>query len=90
MNASCEFLEGLPGSPTEDTVPRTIHNVLSKEGLYRGAFVPLLVSDKSYFIQGTARLPASRPLPTDTATEPMVFILLLLQRVGIRKSQLLA
>ena len=79
MNASCEFLEGLPGSPTEDAVPRTIQIMYYlKKDSAEGHFVPLLVSDKSYFIQGTARLPASRPLPTDTATEPMVFIPLLL------------
>jgi hypothetical protein len=81
MNASCEFLEGLPGSSADDAVPRTIQIMyyLKKQESDGEHSTPLLVSEKSYFIQGTARLPASRPLPTDTATEPMVFIPPLLQ-----------
>jgi hypothetical protein len=81
MNASCQFLEGLPGSPADDAVPRTIQIMyyVKKQKSAEEHSTPLLVSDKSYFIQGTARLPASRPLPTDTDTEPMVFILLILQ-----------
>jgi hypothetical protein len=58
MNASCEFLKGLPGSPTEDAVPRTIQIMYYlKKDSAEEHFVPLLVSDESSFIQGDSPPP---------------------------------